>query len=93
MPRAPLNLQNHFLPLEKKQKRFSIFLHDEEPLSFKSHSKIDDLVKSRENDGFVKSSRCKARKNLGVKLTYTYAATMKVKRNDADGLFTKPSRI
>jgi hypothetical protein len=25
--------------------------------------KIDDLVKSHRNDGFVKSSRCKARKN------------------------------
>jgi len=24
---------------------------------------IDDLVKSQQNDGFVKSSRCKARKN------------------------------
>jgi hypothetical protein len=25
--------------------------------------KGDDLVKSQQNDGFVKSSRCKARKN------------------------------
>jgi hypothetical protein len=25
--------------------------------------KIDEVVKSQQNDGFVKSSRCKARKN------------------------------
>jgi hypothetical protein len=27
-----------------------------------------------------------------VKRTYTYAATTKLKRNAADGLFTKPSK-
>jgi len=32
--------------------------------------RLDDLVKSHRNDGFVKSSRCKARKNLGVQRTY-----------------------
>ena len=30
-------------------------------------SNIDDLVKSRQKDGLVKSSRCKARKNCGVR--------------------------
>jgi hypothetical protein len=28
-------------------------------------SKIDDFVKGQQNDGFVKSSRCKARKSDG----------------------------
>jgi hypothetical protein len=53
----------------------------------------DNLVKSRREDGFVKSSRCKARKTRGVKRTTRYAATTKVKRNAADGLFTKPSNV
>jgi len=46
--------------------------------------RYDGFVKSRWDDGFAKSSRCKARKNWGVKRTYRYAA---------DGLFTKPSDI
>jgi hypothetical protein len=32
-------------------------------LFFFGKIKFDDLVKSQGNDGFVKSSRCKARKN------------------------------
>jgi uncharacterized protein (UPF0254 family) len=31
--------------------------------AFGEISKFDELVKSRQKDGFVKSSRCKARKN------------------------------
>ena len=31
---------------------------------------IDDLVKSHQDDGFVKSSRCQASKNWGVKRPY-----------------------
>jgi len=32
-------------------------------LVFKIQSKFDEVVKSQQNDGFVKSSSCKARKN------------------------------
>jgi len=45
-------------------------------LTFYETINFDDLVKSRQDDGFVKSSRCKARKDLGVKRTY------KVRCND-----------
>jgi len=51
----------------------------------------DGLAKSPETDGFVKSSRCKARKNWGVRRTYRCPAMTKLQRNAADGLFTKPS--
>jgi hypothetical protein len=53
---------------------------------------LDDLEKSRQPDGFVKSSRCKAHNSSRVRRTWQYAATTKVKRNAADGLFTKPSK-
>ena len=53
--------------------------------------KIDNLVKNHQADGFVKSFRCKARKNRGVKRTSRYAATTGLKRNAADELFTEPS--
>jgi hypothetical protein len=52
---------------------------------------LDDRKKSHQDEGFVKSSRVKTRKNRGVKRTNKYAATAKLKRNAADGLFTKPS--
>ena len=35
---------------------------------------VDEVVKSQKSDGIVKSSRCKARKSEGMKLTYLYAA-------------------
>jgi len=55
--------------------------------------KGDDLVKGQQIDGFVKSSRCKARKNRGVRRTYRCGTTTKLKCNAADGLFTRPSRV
>ncbi|MCX5907001.1 MAG: hypothetical protein NTY64_07390 [Deltaproteobacteria bacterium] len=38
---------------------------------------LDDLVKSRQRNGFVKSSRCKAHNSSGVRRTWQYAATTK----------------
>ena len=55
--------------------------------------KIDEPVKSLQRDDSVKSSRCKARKNWGVRRTYGCAAATKLKRNAADGLFTKSSKL
>jgi hypothetical protein len=55
--------------------------------------RTDGFVKSHRNDGFVKSSICKARKHCGVRRTYGCAATTKLPRNAADGLFTKPSKF
>jgi hypothetical protein len=60
-------------------------------------STVDGFVKSRQRDGFVKSSpafrgtRCAKPPESGV--LGGYAAATQVKRNAADGLFTKPSVI
>jgi hypothetical protein len=38
---------------------------------------IDELVKSQESDGTVKSSRCKARESLGMSRAYQHVAMTK----------------
>jgi hypothetical protein len=45
--------------------------------------KFDDLVKSHQKDGCVKSSRCEARKASRVRILGWYAVATKVKRNPA----------
>jgi hypothetical protein len=44
---------------------------------FKMRVNINDLVKSQESGGTVKSSRCKARESLGMRRTYQYVAMTK----------------
>jgi len=39
--------------------------------------KVDELAKSLQSDGTVKSSRCKARESLGMRRTYKYAGMTK----------------
>jgi len=41
------------------------------------HINLDALVKSHSLDGTVKSSRCKARKSLGMRRTYKYVGMTK----------------
>jgi hypothetical protein len=61
-----------------------------------SETIIDELVKGQRKDDFVKSSRCKARKNWGVRslrASPLRGRIKKLKHNAADGLFTKSSKI
>jgi len=55
--------------------------------------KFDDLVKSCQWDGFVKSAECKACESWGVRRTYSTSQRRKMKRNAAVGLFTESSTL
>ena len=44
---------------------------------FPLNSNLGGLVKNHKSDGTVKNSRCKARKSLGMRRTYQYAAVTK----------------
>jgi hypothetical protein len=54
---------------------------------------VDDLVKSQNWDGKVKSSDARRAKAEERGVLTRYAATTKVKHNAADGLFTRPSMV
>jgi hypothetical protein len=55
--------------------------------------KYDELVKSHNRDGKIKSSSSRGREFRGMRRTYVRRSEHEMKRNAEIGLFTKPSNI
>jgi hypothetical protein len=54
---------------------------------------LDELVKSKNYDGFVKSSSSRRRELLGIRRTYVRRSEHEMKRNAGIGFFTKSSTV